>query len=112
VPELTITAPDDGRVLGIVSSDDRASIDAKVRAAERAMSSWTTASPMRRAEMLLQIAAATREALPELADALSKEQGNDGEQGLTFRSRSGYLALRSFPWARFDRLNAQHAVPV
>jgi acyl-CoA reductase-like NAD-dependent aldehyde dehydrogenase len=82
VAELTITAPDDGSVLGTIGSDDRASIDAKVRAAENAMAGWAAASPMHRAEVLLQIAAATREALPELAAALSKEQGKTRKEAL------------------------------
>jgi succinate-semialdehyde dehydrogenase/glutarate-semialdehyde dehydrogenase len=73
--ELDIHAPDDHAVVGTIQVDDAASVSAKVAAAVRAMSRWAATSPMRRAEALIQIAAATRAQLPELARALSKEQG-------------------------------------
>ena len=79
---LSVHAPDDGTLLGQVPADDAAGIDAKVRAAQRAMSGWMAAGPMRRAEVLLRIAADTREALPELAEALSKEQGKTRKEAL------------------------------
>jgi succinate-semialdehyde dehydrogenase/glutarate-semialdehyde dehydrogenase len=79
---LSVHAPDDGTLLGQVPADDAASIDAKVGAARRAMAGWANAGPMHRAEVLLQIAAATREALPELAEALSKEQGKTRKEAL------------------------------
>ena len=79
---LSVHAPDDGALLGQVPADDAARIDAKVLAAERAMGPWMAIGPMRRAEVLLQIAAATREALPELAEALSKEQGKTRKEAL------------------------------
>jgi len=79
---LSVHAPDDGTLLGEVPADDAASIDAKVRAAKRAMTGWMTAGPMHRAEALLQIAADTRAALPELAEALSREQGKTRKEAL------------------------------
>jgi succinate-semialdehyde dehydrogenase/glutarate-semialdehyde dehydrogenase len=79
---LSIHAPDDGTVLGRLPTDDAASIDAKVRAAASAMAGWVDAGPMRRAEVLLQIAADTRAALPELAEKLSKEQGKTRKEAL------------------------------
>jgi acyl-CoA reductase-like NAD-dependent aldehyde dehydrogenase len=82
VPSLSVHAPDDGSLLGEVPVDDAESIDAKVRAAERAMATWAAAGPMGRAEVLLQIAAATREALPQLAEVLSKEQGKTRKEAL------------------------------
>lgn len=80
--ELTIRAPDDGTVLDTLTPDDAAGVDAKVHAAARAMTSWAASSPMYRAEILLEIAAATRAALPELAAALSKEQGKTRKEAL------------------------------
>jgi acyl-CoA reductase-like NAD-dependent aldehyde dehydrogenase len=79
---LSIHAPDDGTLLGRLPTDDAPSIDAKVRAAARAMAGWVDAGPMRRAEVLLQIAADTRAALPELAEMLSKEQGKTRKEAL------------------------------
>lgn len=79
---LTVHAPDDQAVLGQVPVDDAASTDAKVACAARAMAAWAAAAPMHRAEVLLQIAAATREALPALADTLSKEQGKTRKEAL------------------------------
>jgi succinate-semialdehyde dehydrogenase/glutarate-semialdehyde dehydrogenase len=79
---LSIHAPDDGTLLGRLPTDDAESIDAKVRAAARAMAGWVDAGPMRRAEVLLQIAADTRAALPELAEMLSKEQGKTRKEAL------------------------------
>jgi acyl-CoA reductase-like NAD-dependent aldehyde dehydrogenase len=79
---LSIHAPDDGTLLGRLPTDDAPSIDAKVRAAGRAMAGWVDAGPMRRAEVLLQIAADTRAALPELAEMLSKEQGKTRKEAL------------------------------
>ncbi|MFF5988779.1 aldehyde dehydrogenase family protein [Prauserella flavalba] len=73
--ELIVVAPDDLREIGRAPVDDAKSVDAKVTAAAQAMASWAAASPMHRAEALLAIGAATRERIPELADALSREQG-------------------------------------
>ena len=79
---VPVFAPDDGALLGEVSADDAASIDAKVRAAQSAMKAWSATGPMGRAEVLLRIAAATRAALPELAEALSREQGKTRKEAL------------------------------
>jgi acyl-CoA reductase-like NAD-dependent aldehyde dehydrogenase len=79
---LSVHAPDDGSLLGEVPADDAASIDAKVHSAQRAMTGWMAAGPMHRAEVLLRIAADTREALPELAEALSREQGKTRKEAL------------------------------
>lgn len=79
---VPVFAPDDGALLGQVTVDDAASIDLKVRAAESAMKTWSATGPMHRAEVLLQIAAATRAALPELAEALSREQGKTRKEAL------------------------------
>jgi acyl-CoA reductase-like NAD-dependent aldehyde dehydrogenase len=73
--ELTVVAPDDLREIGRAPVDDARSVDAKVASAARAMIGWSAASPMERAEALLAIGAATRARIPELADALSREQG-------------------------------------
>ena len=79
---VSVHAPDDGTLLGRVPADDAGSIDTKARAAVKAMTAWATLGPMRRADVLLQIAAATREALPDLAEALSREQGKTRKEAL------------------------------
>ncbi len=73
--ELRVYAPDDRQELGVLPVDDAASVDTKVARAIRAMENWSVTSPMARAEALIQIWSATREQLPDLAAALSKEQG-------------------------------------
>jgi succinate-semialdehyde dehydrogenase/glutarate-semialdehyde dehydrogenase len=73
--ELTVVAPDDLQEIGRAPVDDARSVDAKVASAARAMTTWSATSPMERAEALLAIGAATRDRIPQLADALSKEQG-------------------------------------
>ncbi|MEW6470698.1 MAG: aldehyde dehydrogenase family protein [Actinomycetota bacterium] len=72
---VSVKAPHDQSVLGEVPVDDEASIDAKVVAARAAMADWAARSPMYRAEVLLQIAAATRAEAESLARDLSLEQG-------------------------------------
>jgi succinate-semialdehyde dehydrogenase/glutarate-semialdehyde dehydrogenase len=46
------------------------------------MTVWSAAGPMHRAEVLLEIAASTRAVLPELAEALSREQGKTRKEAL------------------------------
>jgi succinate-semialdehyde dehydrogenase/glutarate-semialdehyde dehydrogenase len=70
-----IVAPDDGTHLGAITPDSDADIDVKVRDASQAMRAWSSIAPMRRAEVLIDIASRARSLLPDLAAALAKEQG-------------------------------------
>lgn len=106
--ELTVVAPDDLRELGRVTVDDRQSVDAKVKAAERAMVEWA-ANPMQRAEALQAIAAATRERMPDLADALSREQGKTRKEAQLELDRYvgpfvQYAGLATTTGGRYTRL--------
>lgn len=73
--DVVVLAPDDGSELGVLPIDSEDSIDQKVRDASRAMRSWSEASPMHRADVLLRIARQTRLRFDELVPALAKEQG-------------------------------------
>jgi acyl-CoA reductase-like NAD-dependent aldehyde dehydrogenase len=59
----------------VLPIDSEDSVDQKVRDASRAMRSWSGASPMHRADVLLRIARETRLRFDELVPALAKEQG-------------------------------------
>ena len=102
---FTTVDPSNGQPLATVAAAGRADVDAAVKAARRAFTTWSVTTPSERADIVMDLADRMQSAIVRLGVLESNDSGGlvsrtstDVFQGARFMRTMARYAAHEFPW--------------